>query len=115
MWETPAKSTVIARGNGSADRMATRQSRRSGEESTLIRPLTCTRTFIPLFSTVISRLLVEVIAIYVKHSPHQASKRFKHTILNHPFAIQDNLTLHAAFHNNAPSAGASILLPAKNE
>jgi hypothetical protein len=34
----------------------------------LIRPLTCTRAFIPLFSTVISRLLVEVIAIYVKHS-----------------------------------------------
>jgi hypothetical protein len=50
---------------------------------------------------VISRLLVEVIAIYVKHSPPQAVKRFEHTILNHAFAIQDNLTLHAAFHNNA--------------
>src|SRR5712672_2520296 len=101
MWETPAKSTVIERGNGSADRMANRQSRRSGEESTLIRPLTRTRTLIPLFSTVISRLLVEVIAIYVKHSLPQALKRFEHVILNHAYATQHNLMLHAAFHNNA--------------
>lgn len=58
----------------------------------------------PLFSTVISRLLVEVIAIYVKHSPFQVLERFEHTTLNDAFAIQNNLTLHAAFHNNGNEA-----------
>jgi hypothetical protein len=39
--------------------------------------------------------------MYVKHSPPQVLKRFEDTILNHAFAIRDNLALHAAFHNNA--------------